>query len=497
MSVELVSTGGAEPAATKTDLMLLGILGEKPMHGYEIAEKLSDPKMAAWIRLGRTSIYYSLNRMQKRGLIEKHTEKIGGKPERTVFSITDAGRQAFVQGLEDSLGGASEGFDEFDIALYFSTQLDSERAKKHIAKRLQGLSGQVAMLVQLSESPESRQYPEVGLVLAHRIAVLRADLEFLDGHFGRLSAASDSHGISGTLEGGRLADVLLGLSAAGRSGVLTVALPGGGLHPALDVGFCLADGDLYGLLSHEGDVTVALQEVFQSSRGRYEFRSSDAYEADAVPTGTLVGAILIGSRNVQNADLLQQMLPDGGGLLATRQGYERELIGVDLDDDELVLLGELDGYRTVAEISTALGWSVERVKKAAYPLWLVGAVVRNDRSKRDFIIAVGRYVERWREAVKLLAGEEGVRRVFADVDMAVRSAVVLDFPAVANPRRPGRVMVSRDEASEQARKYVEILHRAVSARLGDGVAEDIASGYTQRVSEADKDLLGAEQVMIG
>lgn len=495
--MELASRRGTEPAATKTDLMLLGILGDKSMHGYEIAEKLSEPKMAAWIRLGRTSIYYSLNRMQKRGLIEKHTEKVGGKPERTVYSITDSGRQAFITGLEESLGGDSEGFDEFDIALYFSSQLDTDRARKHIAQRLQGLSAQVAQLVQLAESPEGRRHPEVALVLAHRIAVLRADLEFLDGHFGRLSSASAGGGVSGLLEETPLADVLLGLAAAGRSGVLSVRAVGGGSRVSAEVGFCFSDGDFYGLITSEQDWKTALKEAFQATRGRYEFAPSDVHEADAVHAGTLVDAILIGSRDCDNVDRLGQMLPGGEGLLSTRDGYERELIGVDLEDDELAVLSELDGFRTVAEVAQVLGWSAERVKRAAYPLWIVGVVTRNDRTKRDLVMAVSRYVARWAEAVKMLAGDEGVRRVFTDVDMAVRSSELTDFRNSASASGPRRVAASRDEVARHARKYVEVLHHAVSARLGDGVAEDIASGFTKRLAEADKDILEAEQVMIG
>ena len=80
--------------------LLLRLLDEEPMHGYQLMEVLED---RGYVRSGRFetgSVYTILNRMETRELLSstKGTSEAGRV--RRIYSITQAGREALKRGLE-------------------------------------------------------------------------------------------------------------------------------------------------------------------------------------------------------------------------------------------------------------------------------------------------------------------------------------------------------------------------------------------------------------
>lgn len=78
---------------TSAQLALMSLLAEKPMHAYEIDQVIDDRGMREWTRIGFSSIYYLLNKMEKAGWLLKNTaaSDIGG-PDKSVFSLSPSGR---------------------------------------------------------------------------------------------------------------------------------------------------------------------------------------------------------------------------------------------------------------------------------------------------------------------------------------------------------------------------------------------------------------------
>ena len=91
---------GPHPERGYVQFLLLLLLNEKPMHGYQLAEELQS---RGYVREGRFktgSLYTILNRMeQKRILTSIHEESESGRPRR-VYSITDRGKGYLKQGLQ-------------------------------------------------------------------------------------------------------------------------------------------------------------------------------------------------------------------------------------------------------------------------------------------------------------------------------------------------------------------------------------------------------------
>jgi PadR family transcriptional regulator, regulatory protein AphA len=75
--------------------VLLGLLAEKPMHGYELAQRAHDDEAlrAIW-RIERSEVYFLLGKLSKCGYVNESEEQAGNGPARVVFEVTAAGREA-------------------------------------------------------------------------------------------------------------------------------------------------------------------------------------------------------------------------------------------------------------------------------------------------------------------------------------------------------------------------------------------------------------------
>jgi DNA-binding PadR family transcriptional regulator len=86
---------------TTPDLVLLSLLAERPMHGYEANLELERRQVRDWAGISRPQVYYSLDKLAGLGLIRdaESDEPLAG-PERRVFVTAAKGRAALANALE-------------------------------------------------------------------------------------------------------------------------------------------------------------------------------------------------------------------------------------------------------------------------------------------------------------------------------------------------------------------------------------------------------------
>ncbi len=86
---------------TTPDLVLLSLLAERPMHGYEANLELERRQVRDWAGISRPQVYYSLEKLARLGLVragESDARQAG--PERQVFVTAAKGRAALADALE-------------------------------------------------------------------------------------------------------------------------------------------------------------------------------------------------------------------------------------------------------------------------------------------------------------------------------------------------------------------------------------------------------------
>ena len=117
-------------------LMVLALLAEAPMHPYEMQRLMHWRGKTQVVRVQRGSLYPAVERLVKAGLVElAETEREGRRPERTVYRITDEGRETAETWLMDMLGTVRNEYPEFPAALSFLALISSEIALAQLTSR--------------------------------------------------------------------------------------------------------------------------------------------------------------------------------------------------------------------------------------------------------------------------------------------------------------------------------------------------------------------------
>ena len=83
--------------------ILLGMLKEKPDHGYNLKQRIQGRKMEQWARIKLSGIYPALNKLEQIRAIKGHRERDGKNPERIVYNLTDYGKKLLQEALHEFL----------------------------------------------------------------------------------------------------------------------------------------------------------------------------------------------------------------------------------------------------------------------------------------------------------------------------------------------------------------------------------------------------------
>ena len=92
---------GKRLVLTTPDLVLLSLLAERAMHGYEANLELERRCVREWAGISRPQIYYSLGKLAEAGFVRAvESREPAEGPERSVFATTAKGRAATADALE-------------------------------------------------------------------------------------------------------------------------------------------------------------------------------------------------------------------------------------------------------------------------------------------------------------------------------------------------------------------------------------------------------------
>ena len=162
-------------------LSVLELLDEEPMHPYEMAARMRLRHHDEFIRLNFGTLYHTVDQLERTGWIQPlEREKEGRRPERTVYSLTDSGREVLVRTVGDLVRRPRREYPHFAAGLMFMHHLTAAEAAAHLHERgeaLEAISGKFRSVLQalLDEGVTRLALIEV----EHKIAMLEAERAFV------------------------------------------------------------------------------------------------------------------------------------------------------------------------------------------------------------------------------------------------------------------------------------------------------------------------------
>jgi len=129
---------------TVPDLVLLSLLAEEAMHGYQANAELERRQVQDWAGVSRPQVYYSLEKLARLGLIKEagDPEPALG-PERRIFSTTAKGRAALAAALERENWTTQRERPPFLTWMALSWQAAPHVVRKQLQRRKEFLQGEL------------------------------------------------------------------------------------------------------------------------------------------------------------------------------------------------------------------------------------------------------------------------------------------------------------------------------------------------------------------
>src|SRR3982750_4450484 len=117
--VKLGFVTSSEPRRSTLGLVLLALLVEAPMHPYRMQQTIKERGQDQLVNVAqRNSVYQALDRLVRDGLARPAgTSREAGRPERTVYEITEAGAATLRRWVTATLPAPARELPELPAAL--------------------------------------------------------------------------------------------------------------------------------------------------------------------------------------------------------------------------------------------------------------------------------------------------------------------------------------------------------------------------------------------
>lgn len=167
-----------------TKLMLLGLLKQRDLTGYEIKQYLNLSHAENWAGIKTGSIYYALKKMEEKKLVKVKSVKHTGNRSRTIYSITEKGEKFFEEQLVNTLSQTDLNFpNSLYTALTFLGELPNQKSVTAINEQINKLEKELENWKadeNLKEKAQSQPLPKYMRVLfKNGRKHIKANIEFL------------------------------------------------------------------------------------------------------------------------------------------------------------------------------------------------------------------------------------------------------------------------------------------------------------------------------
>jgi DNA-binding PadR family transcriptional regulator len=182
------------PALTPLAIAVMSLLSREPMHPYEMRQRIRLQHIDRVVKVTQGTLYSTVDRLAGTGLITPvETSREGRRPERTVYAITDAGRDQLADALREALMRPSPEYRRLAMALSFASTLEPDEVADLLRRRSLHIEGELSGLNTAIDGVRKQGLDRIHLIETEYLAALhRAELEWLravvqDIEEGRLS----------------------------------------------------------------------------------------------------------------------------------------------------------------------------------------------------------------------------------------------------------------------------------------------------------------------
>ncbi len=162
-------------------LAVLAHLWERPMHPYELAATMRERGKEASIKLNYGSLYTVVEALEREKLIvPRETVREGRRPERTVYALTEAGREKLIGWMRELVSKPVKEYPQFTAALSLMGVLPPDEVARLLEERAGRLEEFVRDTRSLMEHHMERGLSRLFLIEEeHRLVLAQAEAKWV------------------------------------------------------------------------------------------------------------------------------------------------------------------------------------------------------------------------------------------------------------------------------------------------------------------------------
>ena len=469
------------PTSTKTDVLLLGLLLDRPMHGYELYQQIQAEGIGHWFMVSAAGVYYSLRKLRDLGWVVESRQRKSGTTRKSIYRLTEKGRVAFFTAMEAELAGREKAYLDYDLAIYLVNRLPLQRAVPRLEERQSFLAKQ-AEEVQASLAAEQNNgsAPLKLAILEHKLCYLAMEQEWLNGMVSSIRQESEASPaweeerqglmvLGGNLRDLHLPDLFHLILTGQHSGTLRVTEGAEMRILVFEDGqpvsaSSLRRGEQPAAAASCEEVLEGLCELFRWREGRFTFdQRIEEQDRGVALECSAEELILRGCRKVDNWTTIQRLVLSADAIFELGLAARR-LDRLSLAPVEEKVVAEVDGVKDVATVARELDLTLFEASRVFYCLTAIGALHTADLNKirlrrvfREIAELMCKSTIAWRETPDDRACEEEVNRRTADLP------IHLDHGRIEDQVDP---QLEIDELKEMYNHFLQEQFQVVSRRFG-------------------------------
>jgi DNA-binding PadR family transcriptional regulator len=167
----------AEENLQENELLILGLIAEMPRHGYELEGVIEKRAMREWTRIGFSSIYYVLGKLEKRGLISADTPE--SAKAKKLYTLTDLGKEVLIDQTLSAITTIQPTYPSLLLGMLHLSVLTREQVLDALETRINGINEELDRIK--NTHFEQQPLPDhVDTIFEYSIGQLTAELDWLN-----------------------------------------------------------------------------------------------------------------------------------------------------------------------------------------------------------------------------------------------------------------------------------------------------------------------------
>jgi DNA-binding PadR family transcriptional regulator len=165
----------SETTLSRTALLILGIVGQSPVNPYAIVRLVNQRRRSLRRKVHAQTIYGIINNLTKKKLIVGEKMTNGNMPNKTVYSITDKGKELIRNNVLSYITAPEDNLTELALSLMLVGYLDKEIVLKALTEYRAKAEEEIVRRKKLGSSEISDEEYLGKILVEHTLNILEVN----------------------------------------------------------------------------------------------------------------------------------------------------------------------------------------------------------------------------------------------------------------------------------------------------------------------------------